>query len=295
MRYFTILLLTLFLFASCLNAQVLSNPYANTTLPELPVALTFAGERVPLENYDTRESLEREILTTTYMHSRTLLTLLNAPRIFAVIEPILKRNGVPDDFKFLCMAESGLNANALSGAGAAGLWQLMPATGRGFGLTVGPQVDMRYDIELATEAACKHLKDSYEKLGSWVLAAAAYNLGDAGVLRRITKQDVKNYYDAFLPEETLRYVFRVLSFKLLVENPPRYGFIIKPEQYRKPLTDFRIVEISERPIDWSVFATTQGTTYKMLRELNHWIRDYDYPNKEGQTFKVKIPNVGFRK
>lgn len=295
MKYFTILLLPLVFFVSCLNAQVTSNPYANTTLPELPVALTFAGERVPLENYDTRESLEREILTTTYMHSRTLLTLLNEPRIFAVIEPILKQNGVPDDFKYLCMAESGLNASALSGAGAAGLWQLMPATGRGFGLQVGSQVDMRYDIELSTLAACKHLKDSYEKLGSWTLAAAAYNLGDAGVFRRITKQGVKNYYDAFLPEETLRYVFRVLSFKLLVENPTRYGFIIKPEQYRKPLTDFRVVEISESPIDWSVFATTQGTTYKMLRELNHWIRDYDYPNKEGKTFKVKIPNVGFRK
>ena len=269
---------------------------APVILPDLPVKIDFAGEKVPLNNFDTYESLQREMLVTSYMHSRTMLTLLNSKRYFAIIEPILTKNGIPSDFKYLCMAESGLNPGAVSTAKAAGLWQIMPATGKSFGLYIDSEVDERYDIEKATEVACQHLLKSYRQFGSWTLAAAAYNLGDAGVSRRLERQGVgNNYYDMFLPEETMRYLFRILSFKILCDHPQSYGYMIKEGDYYKPLTDYTIISVSSKDIDWSKFAAEHGTTYKMLRQLNHWIRDYGFVNKEGKSFQVKIPNQGFRK
>ena len=283
----------LFMLGICLPTMAQSH-FAKVYIPPIPQSLEFAGESVPLENYDTRESLRRELLTTCYMHSRTSLTLLNTRRYFAIIEPILEEYGIPSDFKYLCMAESGLDPNVVSVAGAAGLWQLMPATGRKYGLDVGSEVDERYHIEKATVAACRHLLESYEQFGSWTLAAAAYNLGDAGVARRIEKQGVDNYYDAFLPVETLRYMFRILSFKLVTESPHSYGYMISSQDYYPPLTDYHEVETNDLQIDWSKFAAANGTTYKMLRELNHWIRDYDYTNRARKTYVVKIPNADFR-
>lgn len=147
--------------------------FSAIALPALPEKLDFAGEEVPLEYFDVREALQRELLVTSYMHSGTFRTLLNMKRYFSVIEPILERNGIPDDFKYLCMAESALNPETVSPAGAAGLWQFMPKTGREYGLAVGSQVDERYDIEKSTEAACAYLRDAYERFGSWTLAAAA--------------------------------------------------------------------------------------------------------------------------
>lgn len=264
-------------------------------VPELPQNLSFAGERVPLDNYDTRESLIREIFSTEFMHSRTMISLLNTRRYFPIIEPILKKNGIPSDFKYLCVAESGLNPNISSGAGASGLWQLMPFVGKNFGMEVGKDVDERYHIEKATVAACKHLLESYELFGSWTLAAAAYNLGNTGVKTRMQKQGTTDYYDTFLPEETMRYMFRCIAWKLVVENPERYGFKIAESDYYPALTDYREVEVSDRQIDWSAFARSQGTTYKMLRELNHWIRDYQYTNAAGKTYVVKIPSAKSRK
>ena len=274
---------------------IVTEGHAPVELPKLPAELSFAGERVPLENYDTRESLQRELLVTGYMHSRTFLTLLNSRRYFSIIEPILARNGIPADFKYLCVAESGLDPNVVSSAKAAGLWQIMPGTGRDFGLDVGAEVDERYDIEKATEVACKHLLKSKERFGSWTLAAAAYNLGDAGVGKRLDIQvGMDSYYDIWLPDETRRYLFRILSFKLLYEDPAAYGYQITEDQYYKPLTDYRTVTTSEQNIKWPEFAAKHGTTYKMLRELNHWIRDYGYANTKGKTLTVKIPNERFR-
>ena len=222
--------------------------FAPTQVPPLPAKLEFAGEAVPLGNYDTRESLTREMLTTLYMHSRTMQTLLASERYFAIIEPILKKYGVPDDFKYLCMAESGLNPEARSGAGAAGLWQLMPAYAKSAGLLVGGE-----------------------------------------------KQGVTSYYDLFLPSETLRYVFRVLSFKLLVGDPGAYGYRIGTEDYYKPLPDYKEVTVDSPTIDWTAFARGHGTNYKLMRELNPWIRDYDHNNKAGRSYVVKIPADDSRK
>lgn len=272
-------------------------PMAPVMIPPMPAQLDFAGERVPLEHYDTRESLIREMSVSCYMHSRTLLTLLATTRYFPVIEPILKKHGIPEDFKYLCMAESGLNPNVRSTAGAAGLWQFMEPAGKEFGLFIGTNrlVDERYHIEKSTEAACKYILDAKRRLGSWTLAAAAYNAGVGGVQTRMQKQGVKDYYDLFLPDETMRYVFRILSFKLITPDPDRYGFVIARDDYYKPLTDYYEIEVNDATIDWSAVAQSQGTNYKMLRELNHWIRDYTYTNSGKRTFTVRIPNEGFRK
>ncbi|MCD8186388.1 MAG: lytic transglycosylase domain-containing protein [Rikenellaceae bacterium] len=269
---------------------------APVMVPPLPLQLDFAGERVPLENFDTRESLIRELSVSCYMHSRTLLTLLATTRYFPIIEPILEQYGVPEDFKYLCMAESGLNPNVRSSAGASGLWQFMEAAGKEYGLFIGANraVDERYHIEKSTEAACKYILDAKKRLGSWTLAAAAYNAGGGGVNSRMQKQGVTDYYDLFLPEETMRYVFRILSFKLITPNPSLYGFIIAPHEYYRPLTDYREIEVNAAQIDWSAVAREQGTNYKMLRELNHWIRDYTYANSARRTFVVRIPNADFR-
>ncbi len=267
---------------------------APVVLPVLPHSLEFAGERVPLENYDIRESLMRELLVTSYMHSRTLLTLLSTERYFSVIEPILRRNNIPDDFKYLCMAESGLNPNVVSVAGAAGLWQLMAPAAKNYGLEVGKDIDERYHLEKSTQAACDYLREAYSKLGSWTLAAASYNLGLTGVSSRMDKQGVTEYYDLFLPEETMRYLFRVLSFKLVTASPGAYGFDLPKSAIYPPLTLYTTAQAVGRDIDWSKFAQSQGTTYKMLRELNHWIRSYEYPNPQNRTYEVKIPCEGFR-
>jgi hypothetical protein len=262
--------------------------------PAVPDTLDFAGERVPLENFDTRESLQREMLVTLYAHGGTQFTLLNMKRYFSIIEPVLAKNNIPADFKYLCVAESSLMPEAMSGAGAAGLWQFMPATGKELGLEVDGEVDERYHIEKATEAACEYFRKAYDRFGSWTLVAAAYNLGTAGVTKRIERQGVENYYDAFLPTETLRYVFRILAWKVLMENPSAYGFYIKDNEYYSPLSDYGEVSVSDSPVEWSAVAKEYGTTYKMLRQLNPWIRDYAYKNSRKQTLKVKIPAEGFR-
>ncbi len=267
---------------------------APVVVPELPDKLDFAGEAVPLENFDTRESLLREVMSNMYLHSRTTLTLLATTRYFPIIEPILKKYGIPEDFKYLCMAESGLDPNVRSSAGAAGLWQLMPPFAKSVGLFIGTGVDERYHIEKATEAACKYLLDAKERLGSWTLAAASYNVGVAGVSRRLKKQGVSSYYDLYLPEETMRYVFRVLAFKLITPDPSQYGFRLAAEDYYAPLTDYREITVDDAEIDWSAVARENGTTYKMLRQLNHWIRDYDYSNKTHRSFVLRIPNADFR-
>lgn len=300
MKYTAFLCAILFSAFACAQRPAPADPttlpeYAPVHIPRLPAALDFAGERVPLDNYDTRESLLRELLANTYLHSRTMLTLLATQRYFAVIEPILKENGVPEDFKYLCMAESGLDPNISSPAGAAGLWQLMSTYARSAGLYIGDGVDERYDLEKSTRAACKYLLEAKAKFGSWTLAAASYNAGMAGVSKRLEKQGVDSYYDLFLPAETMRYMFRILAFKVITPDPLAYGYRIAPGDYFRPLPEYTQVNVSGPNIDWAAEARKQGTTYKMLRELNHWIRDYDSGNKSGRSFVLKIPTEASRK
>lgn len=263
-------------------------------IPKMPTELTFAGEKVPMQYAEVRAALEREMAVTMFMHSRTLRTLRLTTRYFPVIEPIMKRYGIPEDFKYLCMAESGMDPNTVSPAGASGLWQIMPSAAKDYGVETGNNVDLRFNIEIATEAACKYLQAAYKRYGSWTLAAASYNAGLAGVSRRLGIQGVDSYYDLFLPEETMRYVYRILSFKRLMENPQKYGFHLRKKDYFPTFENCKKVTVSEQNIDWSAFAAKHGTNYKVLRILNPWIRSYEYTNKSGTTYTVTVPTEGFR-
>lgn len=258
-------------------------------VPALPHKVEFAGEGMPIDRFDVRERLEEDLSVTLYMHSRTLRTLRGAHRYFPAIEAKLKEAGLPDDMKYITMAESSLNPNARSSVGAAGLWQLMPGTARDGGLEVNDNVDERYNVEKATTVAIKYLKTAYTKLGSWTLAAASYNVGIAGITRRQASQNgIKNYYDLFLPEETMRYVHRITAFKLVYEDPEFYGIFIDDDQYYQPFS-YKEVDVSGANISWSKVAADNGTTYQMLRVLNPWIRTYKHANTAGKRYKVKVP------
>lgn len=261
---------------------------------ELPEKLEFAGEKVPLEYYDVRENLDRELLSTVYFHSQTIRYIKSAPRLFSVIEPILKANGIPEDFKYLCVAESGFDVRAVSPAKAVGLWQLLESTAKENGLEINAEVDERYHIEKSTEVACKIFKSAYQKYGSWALVAAAYNGGRAGLDQKMAVQKAKSYYDLLFVEETTRYVFRILALKMVMEDPEKYGFGIgKDDIYLIIKTE--IVEVKGPVTDLAAFAIEKGITYKTLKMFNPWLRETYLKNPARKTYKLKIPEEGFRK
>lgn len=255
--------------------------------PVIPDTLNFAGEKVPLDVYYVKEGLDREVMTNMYWQSNMLLLMKRAGRFFPVIEPILKKNGVPQDFKYLCVIESGL-LNVTSPAKASGYWQFIKATGQKYGLEINDDIDMRNDIEASTEAACKYLKSAYQRFGNWTSAAAAYNCGEGGLSSRLTKQSVKSYYDVRLNSETSRYVFRILAVKLIMQNPQQYGYNIRKCDLYPPLP-YKTVQMSGTNIDLYQFAQDHGTTYKMLRELNPWLVNDKVQNKNNKTYTVKLP------
>ncbi len=267
---------------------------AGVRIAPLPESLEFAGEKVPLEYRYVREAIEREVLTTSCMHTSTTIALRNTTRYFPIIEPILKKNNIPEDFKYLCVAESGLNPNAYSPARACGLWQFITSAAKDYGVETGENVDLRYNIEIATQAACDYLNEAYKKFGSWTLAAASYNAGRAGVSRRMDTQKVDNYWDLFLPEETMRYVPRILSFKIIYPEPQKHGFNLTESDYFPTFENYTEVEIAEKNIEWSEFAARHNTNYRQLRILNPWIRSYSYANATGKTYVVKVPNEKFK-
>ncbi len=264
------------------------------SIKPLPRELDFAGEDVPLKWGYVREAIERELLTTSCMHTATTLALRRASRYFTVIEPILKEHGVPDDFKYLCVTESGFNENAFSSASAAGLWQFLSTAAKEYGLEVNNSVDERYHVEKVTHAACRYLVCAHKKFGSWTLAAASYNAGRSGVIRRLDVQGVTDYWDLFLPEETMRYVPRILSFKLLMSEPEEYGFKIHRREKLKPYRSYIEVEVNDSHIVWSEIAARYGTTYRQLRILNNWIRDYEHKNPSKKSYIVKMPTSKLR-
>lgn len=265
--------------------------YGVFALPS-PDSLYFAGERVPLENFDVRESLDMELHKVTYWHSEMFLYLKRANRYFPVIEPILKKNGIPDDFKYICVAESGLT-NAVSPAKAEGFWQFMASTAKGYGLEVNSEVDERYHLVKSTEAACKYLKEKYRKFGKWTLAAASYNAGDGGVNKFMDYQDEESYYDLALYVETGRYVYRAMAMKLIMENPKQYGFNYR-EKDLYPIIDTREIEVDSSITDLAAFAKSQGTNYKMIKLFNPWLRDRVLKNKSKKTYIIEVPEKGAR-
>jgi hypothetical protein len=256
--------------------------------PPIPSEVAFAGEVVPIERYDVREALDRELLVNVYWQSNLLLYCKRAHRWFPVIEPILKANGVPEDFKYLALIESGL-MNVTSPAKASGFWQFMKETGIHFGLEINEDVDERYHLEKATEAACKYLKSSYKQHKSWVLAAAAYNMGDGGVKKNTAKQQNSSYWDLQLNEETARYVYRILAAKIIFSDPQQYGIRLRIIDLYQPIAPTTL-QIDSTINDLVDFAIQQGITYKQLKDFNPWLRSGKLTNKEKKTYNILIPS-----
>ncbi|MBN1651634.1 MAG: lytic transglycosylase domain-containing protein [Bacteroidales bacterium] len=253
----------------------------------LPDKLSFAGEKIPLDRFYVREALEKEITVNTYFHSSSIFIIKRANRWFPVIEPILKKNDIPDDFKYLAVAESGLE-NVVSPAGATGFWQIMKHTGREFGLEVNGDIDQRYHIELATEAACKYLKKAYEKYGNWTLVAASYNAGMGKITDELDRQQEGDYFDMIFGEETGRYIYRILALKELLENPQNYGFYLRNEDLYQPY-QLRRFTVDTTINDIPAFAKSYGLNYKEFKIYNPWIRQAYLANKTRRTYTISVP------
>lgn len=257
-------------------------------VPELPKEISFAGEATPLDRWEVRERLDREILFNYYNTPNILFLLKLSNRYFPVIAERLKANGVPEDFKYLCVAESNLLPAAISSAKAVSFWQFLSGTGAGFGLEVNSEVDERYHVEKATDAACRYLKQAYSKFGTWTAAAASYNCGQGGYNAQATAQQTRNYYDLLLPEETNRYIFRILAFKHLLTNAASLGFVLKEEEkYTEP--PHRIVQVQTSIPSLTQFAINNGTSYKVLRIMNPWLRGRQLTVRNGKTYELKLP------
>lgn len=258
----------------------------------VPDTLYFAGELVPLENFDVRESLDMEIHKIGYWHAEMFLYFKRANRFFPVIEPILKKNGIPGDFKYICVTESGLT-NAVSPAKAEGFWQFVAPTAKQYGLEISEDVDERYHLVKATEAACKYLKIKYARFGNWAVSAAAYNAGDSGIARFINYQEEKSYYDLAMFTETSRYLFRAMAIKLIMENPGAYGFNFnKNDLY--PVIETKQVSVDSTITSLTEFAKKQGTNYKMLKLFNPWLRSQKLTNKNKKKYLIDLPKDGAR-
>ena len=288
--------LLLLVFSSALFVFALSNDDKKKLLHEgtaqyFPTAIDFAGEKAPLQIADVRERLDRELLVNANLHSSTILIIKRANRAFPIIEPILKQYGVPDDFKYLAVIESALT-NAVSPSGAKGVWQFMPETAKEKGMEVNEGVDERYHLQKATEAACKYLVAAKQKFGNWTLAAASYNGGMNGVNTKIVEQQVTDYYDLLLTDETSRYVFRILALKEIMKHPDLYGFEVdKNEMYDNIPT--KIIEVDSSITDLAVFAKKQGINYKILKIHNPWLRDKKLSNPTKKKYVIEIPTSGY--
>jgi len=257
---------------------------------DIPENLNFAGEAVPQEDPEIMERIDREFLVNTYWQSNAVLLMKRAHKYFPIIEPILKKNGIPDDFKYLAVAESGLQ-NVVSPAGATGFWQIMKATGREYGLEVNENVDERYHLAKSTEVACRYLKKYKEAYGSWTLAAASYNAGPAAIKKYMNIQQVDDYFDLLLGQETGRYVFRILAIKEILSNPEKYGYVLEEEDLYDGIPTFN-VEVDTAVTNFANFAGEYGINYKILKRHNPWLRQPHLNNASRKKYSIEIPNKG---
>lgn len=289
--------LVIFLIISVFAKVESENPaiYASASIKSsiiLPTQLEFAGEKIPLQYFDIKEALDRELHVNTYFQSQTIFFIKRAHRFFPEIESILREEGVPDDFKYLAVAESGLT-NAVSPSKATGFWQFLGPTAKELGLEVNDEVDERYHIGLSTRAACKYLKAAYADFGCWAMAAASYNMGRPGLKRQVELQQENSYFDLLLSEETARYLFRIIAIKLVIENPKQYGFYVDSSELYPPLP-YTYIEVSDGIPDMVEFAKKNNTNYKMLKLLNPWLRTTYLKANPKKTYIVKIPQPGIR-
>lgn len=271
------------------EVQSITNTHKNYKVKalQLPNNLNLAGERVPIEIEDVKERMDRELLVNTYWQSNGLLLLKRAHKYFPILEPLLKKYGIPDDFKYLALAESGF-IDETSTAGAAGIWHFMKKTGKEYGLEINKNVDERYHIEKSTKVAAAYLKKAKERFGSWTLAAAAYNAGNYGIAKRLETQQVTSYYDALLPDETERYVFRILALKEVISNPKKYGFVFD-ENDLYTLEKTKEIKVDSAITNIASFAKNFGLNYKELKKHNPWLRENNLNNKSKKNYLIKIP------
>lgn len=275
------------------NILVLENlkeKYSIFALPKPSSNIYFANERVPLENPDIWERYDKELLKNTYWQSNTLLLHKRAAKYFPIIEPILKKNNLPDDFKYLALIESGLE-NVTSPAGAKGFWQIMKSTAKEFNLEVNTEVDERYHIQKSTQAACDFLSSAKSKFGSWTLAAAAYNMGRTGLQKQMNRQKSYIYYDLLLNNETSRYVFRILAIKEIIENPKKYGFQLRTEDLYENIPTYTVM-VDSTVSSWADFSREYGINYKILKLHNPWLRESYLNNKLKKKYYIEIPQKG---
>jgi soluble lytic murein transglycosylase-like protein len=257
----------------------------------IPESLSFANEEVPLQLVDVHEKMDRELLVNTYWQSNTLLYLKRAHKYFPIIEPILKANGIPDDFKYLAVIESGLTP-IVSPAGATGFWQIMKTTGKDFGLEINSEVDERYHVAKSTEVACKYLNQAYKKFGNWTLAAASYNMGMGGLNKQLNKQSVDSYFDLKLNSETGRYVYRIIVAKEILSSPNKYGFQFRENQlWTEVQTEPLVIDTSITNL--AGFAKEIGLNYKILKEYNPWLRSNKITLKTVKSYTFDIPKKEF--
>lgn len=256
----------------------------------IPQDINFAGEPVPLDQPDIYERMDRELLVNTYWQSNGILMIKRSKKYFPIIEPILKANGVPDDFKYLAVAESGLT-QITSPAGATGFWQIMKYTGKEYGMEINGNVDERYNIEKSTQVACEYLKKAKEKFGTWTMAAASYNVGMTGIQNQMERQDESGYYNLLLNDETERYVFRIVAIKEVLSNPKKYSFNIDENHLYKQIKT-KTVQVDSAITNIPAFAKSYGLNYKQFKIHNPWMRDNFLLNKSGKVYQVKIPEAG---
>jgi hypothetical protein len=262
--------------------------YSVTVSPDIPMTVNFAGETVSFDRLDMAERLDRELTGIIYGQTTTELCFKRANRYFPALAKILKEQGVPLDFLYLAVTESSMDYNAYSSAKAAGMWQLLAGTGRDYGLEVGDEVDERYDPEKSTVAACKYLKAAYKKYGHWPTVAASYNAGMQKISNELSKQQVDDSFDLYLVQETSRYVFRIIAYKLVMESPKRYGYRFSRKNLWQPVA-YTTVDVTGSVASWVDWAKSKGITYAQLREANPWIRSTKLTNAGGKTYKVRIP------
>lgn len=255
---------------------------------KLKSSYDLAGEELPMDNFDVRERLDRELNVNMFWQSSTILNIKNAAKFFPIIEPIMKEQGIPEDFKYLAVAESALR-NATSSSGAKGFWQFLPAAAREMGLEVNNDIDERYNLELATRAACGYIRKNYQRFGSWTKAAAAYNTGPTRLAREIEDQNESDYYNLNLSEETMRYVFRIVALKEIMSYPEEFGFKIQPEDLYEPQTDVYRILVDYQIDNLAEFAHKYGISYRMLKIYNPWLRTDRLPNKSKKEYFIHIP------
>ena len=286
-----LLLIIFFIKVNYIYAQFENSEHYQIYAINLPEKINFSGEATPLNELNIRERLDQELLINTYWQSKTILLIKRAEKYFPIIEKILKEKNIPDDFKYLAVAESGLE-NVTSPSGAKGFWQFLKKTGLEYGLEINSEIDERYHLEKSTKAACQYIEDAYLQFGNWTLAAASYNMGKYGLKKSLELQKVNSYYDLMLNNETYRYVFRILAIKEIIENSEKYGFQINTNDY------YQLPALKEITIDTTInniaeFSIDLNLNYKITKELNPWILGNVISNTEQKTYKIKIPNKDY--